>query len=126
MVIVIFYIKSENYWIFENIKPIRKIDKTCFKSLTIWAEQSPRWGILQSDGDVTIYLVQDFQNLKEMISAFINERGKRYLVALSVKPESESYLLLLVSRVAYCQIMPAISEIPKTENTSSFAVNVNK
>lgn len=51
--------------------------------------RSPYWGIIQSQGDATIYLASDLQDPPELIPSFINAWENGFKVVLGVKPESK-------------------------------------
>lgn len=64
--------------------------------------RSPHYGLLQSTGDATIYLVADLQDPPHLIEDFLNAWAGGSKMALGVKTQSgESYALFLLRSVYY-------------------------
>lgn len=84
--------------------------------------RSPYWGIIQSQGDATIYLASDLQDPPELIPDFIEAWEAGYKIALGVKPESKDHFLMHRIRKLYYQILDKISETPIIKNSTGFGI----
>ena len=73
--------------------------------------RSPYWGIIQSQGDATIYLASDLQDPPELIPDFINAWEEGFKVALGVKPESKLNFINHHLRKAYYSFLNKISDV---------------
>ncbi len=79
---------------------------------------SPYYGILQTDGDATIYINSDFQDPPELIPEYIKlwEQGSK--VVLAQKKESKENFLIKYLRRYYYLILSKISNSNLTLNTT--------
>ena len=84
--------------------------------------RSPYWGIIQSQGDVTIYLASDLQDPPEIIPQFIDAWEKGFKVVLGVKPESKLNFLNHQLRKAYYKLLNKISNVPIIKNSTGFGL----
>jgi glycosyltransferase involved in cell wall biosynthesis len=84
--------------------------------------RSPYWGIIQSQGDATIYLASDLQDPPELIPQFIDAWEKGFKVVLGVKPESKLNFLNHQLRKAYYKLLNKISNVPIIKNSTGFGL----
>ena len=84
--------------------------------------RSPYWGIIQSQGDATIYLASDLQDPPELIPDFINAWEEGFKVALGVKPESKLNFINHHLRKAYYSFLNKISDVSIIKNSTGFGL----
>ncbi len=84
--------------------------------------RSPYWGILQTSGDVTIYLASDLQDPPELIPEFIKEWENGYKVVLAVKPASKGNPIMQRLRRLYYRVLDGIADIPLIRDTTGFGL----
>ena len=84
--------------------------------------RSPYWGIIQSQGDATIYLASDLQDPPELIPQFIDAWEKGFEVVLGVKPESKLNFLNHQLRKAYYKLLNKISNVSIVKNSTGFGL----
>jgi glycosyltransferase involved in cell wall biosynthesis len=84
--------------------------------------RSPYWGVIQSQGDATIYLASDLQDPPELIPEFIEAWENGYKVAFGVKSESKDYFLLHQLRKFYYNLLEKISDVPIIKNATGFGI----
>lgn len=84
--------------------------------------RSPYWGVIQSQGDATIYLASDLQDPPELIPKFIEAWENGYKVAFGVKPESKDYFLMHQLRKFYYKFIEKISDVPIIKNATGFGI----
>ena len=84
--------------------------------------RSPYWGIIQSQGDATIYLASDLQDPPELIPKFIDAWEKGFKVVLGVKPESKLNFINHQLRKAYYRLLNKISDVVIIKNSTGFGL----
>jgi glycosyltransferase involved in cell wall biosynthesis len=84
--------------------------------------RSPYWGVIQSQGDATIYLASDLQDPPELIPKLIEAWEEGYKVVLGVKPESKDYFLWHQLRKFYYWFLEKISQVPIIKNATGFGL----
>lgn len=84
--------------------------------------RSPYWGIIQSQGDATIYLASDLQDPPELIPQFIDAWEKGFKVVLGVKPESKLNFINHQLRKVYYIFLNKISDVPIIKNSTGFGL----
>lgn len=84
--------------------------------------RSPYWGIIQSQGDATIYLASDLQDPPELIPSFINAWENGFKVVLGVKPESKLNFINHQLRKIYYKLLNKISDVSIIENSTGFGI----
>jgi len=84
--------------------------------------RSPYWGIIQSQGDATIYLASDLQDPPELIPQLIDAWEKGFKVVLGVKPESKLNFINHQLRKAYYLFLNKISNVSIVENSTGFGL----
>lgn len=109
----------------EKLKSLAKKDpriKIIVNNRNFGHIRSPYWGILQTQGDATIYLASDLQDPPEFIPQFIDGWENGYKVVMAVKPSSEDGGLIHTLRRCYYRALAKISEVPLTMNTTGFGL----
>ena len=84
--------------------------------------RSPYWGIIQSQGDATIYLASDLQDPPELIPKFIDAWESGFKVVLGVKPESKLNFINHQLRKAYYLFLNKISDVIIIKNSTGFGL----
>lgn len=84
--------------------------------------RSPYWGIIQSQGDATIYLASDLQDPPELIPQFIDAWEKGFKVVLGVKPESKLNFINHQLRKVYYKLLNKISDVVIIKNSTGFGL----
>ncbi len=72
--------------------------------------RSPYYGILQCQGDAVIYLASDLQDPPELISQFIEQWEKGYLVVLGQKQQTSESPLFFLVRKAYYTLLNLVND----------------
>lgn len=84
--------------------------------------RSPYWGILQSDGNATIYLASDLQDPPELITEFIGAWESGFKIAMATKPQSEEGMFFNKLRKFYYKFLNKISNVKLVENATGFGI----
>lgn len=84
--------------------------------------RSPYYGILQGNGDATIYITADFQDPPEMIGEFIKKWEEGNKVIIGIKNESKENKLIFLIRKFFYYVMEKIAEIDHIENFHGFGL----
>ena len=84
--------------------------------------RSPYWGLIQTEGDLTITLASDLQDPPELIPEFIAEWEKGWKVVLAVKPSSKTNFLAHKFRRLYYQILDGIANIDLVKDATGFGL----
>lgn len=84
--------------------------------------RSPYWGIIQSQGDATIYLASDLQDPPELIPKLIDAWESGFKVVLGVKPESKLNFINHQLRTAYYHALNKISNVTIVKNSTGFGL----
>jgi glycosyltransferase involved in cell wall biosynthesis len=84
--------------------------------------RSPYWGIIQSQGDATIYLASDLQDPPELIPKFIDAWESGFKVVLGVKPESKLNFINHHLRKMYYRFLNKISDVIIIKNSTGFGL----
>lgn len=84
--------------------------------------RSPYWGIIQSQGDATIYLASDLQDPPELIPKFIDAWESGFKVVLGVKPKSKLNFISHQLRKVYYIFLNKISDVPIIKNSTGFGL----
>jgi dolichol-phosphate mannosyltransferase len=84
--------------------------------------RSPYYGILQSQGDATIYLASDLQDPPEMIPEFIKDWENGYKLVMAIKPVSKSSPVMHALRKAYYRFIDKISEVEIIKDSTGFGL----
>jgi len=84
--------------------------------------RSPYYGILQSNGDATIYLASDLQDPPELIPKFIQEWEHGFKLVMAIKPNSKSGFLMHSFRKIYYKLIDRISDVSITRDSTGFGL----
>jgi len=84
--------------------------------------RSPYWGVIQSQGDATIYLASDLQDPPELIPKFIEAWENDYKVAFGVKSESKDHFFSHQLRKVYYRFLDKISDVPIIKDATGFGI----
>jgi glycosyltransferase involved in cell wall biosynthesis len=84
--------------------------------------RSPYWGILQTRGDVTLYLASDLQDPPELIPEFISAWEQGYKIVQAVKPMSRTNPLVHWMRKLYYRMLDGISEVAIVKDATGFGL----
>ena len=84
--------------------------------------RSPYWGIIQSQGDATIYLASDLQDPPELIPQFLDTWEKGFKVVLGVKPESKLNFINHQLKKACYILLNKISDIEIIKDSTGFGL----
>lgn len=84
--------------------------------------RSPYWGIIQTQGDATVYLASDLQDPPELILELIKlwEVGNK--IVLATKPVSATSPVIHELRRTYYRLLDAISEVELVKDTTGFGI----
>lgn len=109
----------------ELLKNIAKLDvrvKVILNTRNFGHIRSPYWGILNAEGDATIYMASDLQDPPELINEFLQEWEKGWLVVYGVKPVSNENILMNLCRKIYYRIMGKLCDYPIIHNATGFGL----
>jgi dolichol-phosphate mannosyltransferase len=84
--------------------------------------RSPYYGILQSDGDATIYLASDLQDPPKLIPLFISEWEKGWKVVFAAKNKSNTSFIMHKLRGLYYDLLGLISNVKIIKNATGFGL----
>lgn len=84
--------------------------------------RSPHYGILQSTGDATIYMVADLQDPPDVAATFIREWEKGAKIVLGVKTKSDETFLLYFIRSIYYSIVTKLSGTKLIKHYTGFGL----
>lgn len=107
------------------LKDLAKHDKkikVIFNTRNFGHIRSPYYGIIQSQGDATIYLASDLQDPPELIPQFIDAWEKGFKVVLGVKPESKLNFINHQLRKVYYEFLNKISDVLIIKNSTGFGL----
>ena len=82
--------------------------------------RSPYHGIIQSDGDFTIFMVADLQDPPEMIPDIIEQWENGFQLVMCVKTQSKETWAMFMVRKFYYWLVGKLSEIELTPNYYGF------
>lgn len=83
---------------------------------------SALYGLLQSEGDCTIYLSADFQDPLEKIPELIKKWEEGYLIVAAIKTNSKENKLKYACRSLYYKLMKRFSNVDWIEQFCNFGV----
>jgi len=84
--------------------------------------RSPYYGILQSSGDMVIYVASDLQDPPSLIPEFIHKWEEGYKVVMGVKTSSKENHIFSWFRTFYYRMLQRLSEIRLVENATGFGL----
>jgi len=84
--------------------------------------RSPYWGIIQTKGDVTVYLASDLQDPPELIPQFLAAWEEGWPIVLAVKPVSKTNLVVHWIRRLYYRTLDAMSQVRLVNDATGFGL----
>jgi glycosyltransferase involved in cell wall biosynthesis len=84
--------------------------------------RSPYWGIMQTEGDATIYMASDLQDPPEYISDFLENWELGWKVVLATKPKSKDNQIRQFLSSNYYRILESLSGINIVKGASGFGL----
>lgn len=84
--------------------------------------RSPYWGIIQTRGDVTVYLASDLQDPPELIPKFLAAWEDGWPIVLAVKPVSQTSLVVHWLRRLYYRALDAMSQVRLVNDATGFGL----
>ena len=84
--------------------------------------RSPYHGILQSSGDMVIYVASDLQDPPSLIPEFIHRWEDGYKVVMGVKTSSKENNIFFLIRTFYYRLLQRLSDIRLVENATGFGL----
>lgn len=84
--------------------------------------RSPYYGLLQTNGDASVYLASDLQDPPELIPEFLKKWEEGAKVVLAVKPVSTSNPIMHKLRRAYYALLDRISDVPMVKDATGFGL----
>jgi glycosyltransferase involved in cell wall biosynthesis len=84
--------------------------------------RSPYYGILQSSGDMVVYVASDLQDPPSLIPEFIHRWEEGYKVVMGVKTNSKENNIFFLIRTLYYRLLQQLSEIRLVENATGFGL----
>lgn len=110
----------------DKIKEIAKTDKNVkliVNSRNFGYIRSPYYGLLQCQGDASIYIVADLQEPPEIIEDFINKWENGYKIVIGIKNKSEENPLIFLLRKLYYKIVRKMTdEFELIQNFTGFGL----
>lgn len=80
--------------------------------------RSPFHGLLQSSGDVCVYIASDLQDPPELIPEFLIKWAEGFRIVLAVKPQSDEASFVFALRRLYYKVVGTLSDVPLVENAT--------
>ncbi len=84
--------------------------------------RSPYWGLIQTTGDVSIYLASDLQDPPEVLPQFIQAWEEGYKVVMATKPASQSNAISHGARKIYYRLLDRISDVRLVPDATGFGL----
>lgn len=84
--------------------------------------RSPYYGILQSQGDATIYMASDLQDPPEMIPELLREWRAGYKLVMAIKPISKSSPAMHFLRRSYYRLIDKITDVDIIKDSTGFGL----
>ena len=84
--------------------------------------RSPYNALLETRGDLVLYICSDLQEPPEMLDEFLKKHDEGYAVVCGVKPRSRENVLMFQVRRLYYRMLNACSESPQIENFTGFGL----
>lgn len=96
--------------------------KAIFNAKNFGQNNSPYYGITQTDGDCTILMCADFQDPIEMIPKLIAEWEKGYKIVSAIKTTSKENKVIRFFRTCYYKMIKKFSEVEQIEHFTGFGL----
>lgn len=108
--------------ILRNLASSDKSVKVILNARNFGHIRSPYYGILQSEGDATIYLASDLQDPPELIPEFVKWWEHGYKLVMATKPQSQGSKLMHSLRQAYYKAVDRITDIKLVPDATGFGL----
>ena len=108
--------------IIKRIATNNKCVKAIFNARNFGQNNSPYYGLLQTDGDCAILMSADFQDPVELIPTFVREWEKGYKIVSAIKTSSKERGITRLCRTAYYRILRCISNTEIIEHFTGFGL----
>jgi len=108
--------------ILRDIASMDKTFKVILNTRNFGHIRSPYYGIMQSGGDITIYLASDLQDPPEFIPSFLEQWELGWKVVLATKPKSKGSRLFHALRKFYYRALNKISDVVLVNDTTGFGL----
>lgn len=108
-----------------------KLRELCLKNHRIKAilnaknfgqNNSPYYGIIQTNGDCTILMCADFQDPVELIPVLIAEWEKGYKIVSAIKKTSKENKVIRFFRTCYYKMIKIFSDVEQIEHFTGFGL----
>lgn len=94
--------------------------KAIFNEKNFGPDNSPYYGLLQSQGDCSVLFCADFQDPPEMIHKMVREWEKGYQVIAAVKTESKENKIVRFFRTIYYKLIRRVANTEIIEHFTGF------
>lgn len=84
--------------------------------------RSPYWGIMQTQGDATIYMASDLQDPPEFIAEFLENWELGWRVVLATKPQTEGNQIRQFLGSTYYKVLDSLSGINIVRDATGFGL----
>ena len=96
--------------------------KAIFNAKNFGQNNSPYYGITQTDGDCAIMMCADFQDPVEMIPKLIREWENGYKIVSAIKTTSKEGKIIRFCRTCYYKMIKKFSEVEQIEHFTGFGL----
>lgn len=96
--------------------------KAIFNVKNFGQNNSPFYGITQTNGDCTIMMCADFQDPVEMIPKLLDEWENGYKIVCAVKTASKENKIVRFLRTCYYKLIKKMSEVEQIEHFTGFGL----
>ena len=108
--------------IIRNICGEDKKVKAIFNAKNFGQNNSPYYGVLQSDGDAAVLLACDFQDPVEMIPKLAEGWEEGYRIVIGIKTSSRESRLMYTLRSWYYKLIKKFSAVDQIEHFTGFGL----
>lgn len=96
--------------------------KAIFNAKNFGQNNSPVYGIMQTDGDCTIMMCADFQDPPEMIPQLLKEWENGYQIVSAIKTTSKENKFIRLIRTCYYKLIKKLSDVEQIEHFTGFGL----
>lgn len=96
--------------------------KVIFNSNNFGHIRSPFNALMQSSGDLVLYICSDLQEPPEMLSEFLKKYDEGYQIICGVKPKSKENFLMFQIRKLYYNLLAGCSDVAQIRNFTGFGL----
>jgi len=84
--------------------------------------RSPYYGLLQSQGDATIFMASDLQDPPELIPDFLKKWEEGFKIVAAIKTETQTSKVLWLGRTLYYRLLRRLSNVDLLEHFTGFGL----